>query len=605
MSAPRESPPAASPGEPPDRERVLLVVMLYVLFAALWILLSDSLVAWLFRNPADITLVSMLKGCFFVTFTALLLYVMLRRMVWCGRPTVSRGSGRFGKFFSLILVGIVLSTVAGIIFTFTQHREEAFARLLIIADLKTRLISDWMRERLGDAEFSSNSPNLANDYSLWREQKDEAAGRRLFSRLEQLRHNHGFSDVLLQDDQGHTLWSTEEDSDSPSVAGLRAGGGAERVQAVGPFLGRDGRARLDFVMPLAGVPESPPWFVLQADLAEWLFPVLQFWPAPSQSGETLLFRREGDQVLFLNELRHQKHTAMRLRLPLNNRELLSAQFLRGEVASGELLSGLDYRGAAAMGVARSIPGTDWGLIAKMDQAELYKQAFSNAAWIVLAGVLALIATATALALLRRSEQLALATEVHQAREERLRALQLLDSIAESSEDAIFAKDPEGRYILFNQSAGRFVGKSEREVLGNDDRAIFPAEQAEMVRSSDQRILAANRNEVREETLLTTRGMRVFLTFKGVLRNAAGEAMGTFGIARDVTELKNVEAERRQQAEEVVKRNEELERFNRAMVGRERDMIELKQRINVLSLELGREAPYPLGFLKETETGEHP
>jgi tyrosyl-tRNA synthetase len=41
--------------------------------------------------------------------------------------------------------------------------------------------------------------------------------------------------------------------------------------------------------------------------------------------------------------------------------------------------------------------------------------------------------------------------------------------------------------------------------------------------------------------------------------------------------------------------QELERFNRVMVGRELDMIELKRQVNALSMALGQQPPYPLGF----------
>lgn len=69
----------------------------------------------------------------------------------------------------------------------------------------------------------------------------------------------------------------------------------------------------------------------------------------------------------------------------------------------------------------------------------------------------------------------------------------------------------------------------------------------------------------------------------------GTLLGRRGSNRDITERKAAESELR-------RRNEELARFNRAMIGRELDMLALKQQINALSTELGRERPFPLAFL---------
>ena len=39
----------------------------------------------------------------------------------------------------------------------------------------------------------------------------------------------------------------------------------------------------------------------QADPNDFLFPVLQSWPTLSETGETLLVRRDGDEILYINE----------------------------------------------------------------------------------------------------------------------------------------------------------------------------------------------------------------------------------------------------------------------------------------------------------------
>lgn len=71
--------------------------------------------------------------------------------------------------------------------------------------------------------------------------------------------------------------------------------------------------------------------------------------------------------------------------------------------------------------------------------------------------------------------------------------------------------------------------------------------------------------------------------------------------RDITERKQVEKKLRQQATELRAQNEELGRFNRASVGRELRMIELKQEINELCTQAGLPPRYPLNSGRENET----
>ncbi len=69
-----------------------------------------------------------------------------------------------------------------------------------------------------------------------------------------------------------------------------------------------------------------------------------------------------------------------------------------------------------------------------------------------------------------------------------------------------------------------------------------------------------------------------------------------GTISDISARKAVEEALRRQTHELAQRNEELERFNRATVGRELDMIALKQQVNELARQLGKEPIYPLAFL---------
>lgn len=89
------------------------------------------------------------------------------------------------------------------------------------------------------------------------------------------------------------------------------------------------------------------------------------------------------------------------------------------------------------------------------------------------------------------------------------------------------------------------------------------------------------------------------------RDASGAPLRMLGTITDISVYKATEEAMRQQAEELVQRNAELERFNRATVGRELDMIDLKRQVNALSVQLGREPPFPLTLVGPPEVLSRP
>lgn len=125
-------------------------------------------------------------------------------------------------------------------------------------------------------------------------------------------------------------------------------------------------------------------------------------------------------------------------------------------------------------------------------------------------------------------------------EEKLRALQLLGVIADSSNDAIFAKDVEGRYLLCNREMLRQSGKSLAKVINNKDEDVFSPEDAALIKERDHSVLKWRQPTTFEEILNTVDGERIFLTTKGPLRDASGNLLGIFGISRDITESKQAE-----------------------------------------------------------------
>ncbi len=117
---------------------------------------------------------------------------------------------------------------------------------------------------------------------------------------------------------------------------------------------------------------------------------------------------------------------------------------------------------------------------------------------------------------------------------------ILNALVEGSTDAIFVKDAEGRYIAGNQALSVLLGRSMEEILGADDHALFATESAERFRADDLRIMNAGETHTYEEPVTTPTATYYYLTTKGPLL-IDGEIRGVFGIARDITDRKLVEA----------------------------------------------------------------
>ncbi len=537
MSARRDQ-----PANPASQGGILAIVLIYTLFAGLWILLSDKVVQLMFNDPAQITLASMFKGWLFVGVTALLLYGLMKRLL-AGKGSELQRMGSFARIgLPFVLLAAIILALAGaaIAYSLIHQKEKVVTRLEDIAELKAGQVADWLYDRMGDAHFVQSSRHYPALYRAWQAGHDAGAGRTLQSRLLDFCRFQGCDGASVFSPEGGQVWGSEKAPRAlaPALqAAVRTASATHAVVRLGPYVGTRGHLRLDFVVPLTALPGPAPIVVLHVDPASRVFARLQAWPMPSASGETVLFRREGGQILMLNDLRFHPDAAARLRIPQATGHLVFGQPLPERPGTARLVEGLDYRGVAVLGVTRAVPGTDWLLTAKLDQSEVYTESIGEVAWIGFSALLALLISGAGLVALRQQQQLALAQGVQAEQAQRLHAQRLLSTIADSSTDAIFAKDLDGRYLLFNREAERLTGKTAQEALGFDDGVLFPPEQVRQIRHNDREVIATGHATSYQENLTTTDGDVTYLATKGPLLDAHGKPIGIFGISRNITQIK--------------------------------------------------------------------
>lgn len=130
---------------------------------------------------------------------------------------------------------------------------------------------------------------------------------------------------------------------------------------------------------------------------------------------------------------------------------------------------------------------------------------------------------------------------------------LLQTIINNAIDTIYIKDLHGNYLLINEAAEKAIGKTSAEVIGKDDTFFFSASEAQMIKGLDKKVLERRVSQTFEEIVTLADGnIHVFSTIKSPMFDDFGEPTGLFGIARDITERKEMEnslIEAKEKAEE--------------------------------------------------------
>jgi PAS domain S-box-containing protein len=119
---------------------------------------------------------------------------------------------------------------------------------------------------------------------------------------------------------------------------------------------------------------------------------------------------------------------------------------------------------------------------------------------------------------------------------------VLAAIAQATDDAIFAKDLQGRYRFANPATLAALGLGESEVLGRTDAELLSDPQAATrIMENDGLVLRGAQVEFEEAVVLRNGQTRYWLSRKMPLRDGEGVVIGLLGISRNITARKQAQA----------------------------------------------------------------
>ena len=319
----------------------------------------------------------------------------------------SRLRGVAGTLLGLLSIVPLLGV--GIFYLETPRlKQQAFADLNGIADLKASQIEAWMEERRGDAAVLGASPGLIEDALRAARDEDAGARRRIVERLETLQRAYAYESFVVVDGSAQQILAIglhEASDEAPVRNALRSAFETTQMATTDLYRSESGGVHLDLVAPLMkeidGQRQAVGAVILDTPVERIVFPLIQSWPTPSASAETLLVRREGDRVLYLNELRHRKGTALVFSQALDDRELPAA--LAVLAGTPQVMEGKDYRGVRVLAAMRPVIGTPWYLVAKVDRDEVLAPLRNLVFWVSLVATSAVLVVAFLILMLWRQQ----------------------------------------------------------------------------------------------------------------------------------------------------------------------------------------------------------
>ncbi len=286
--------------------------------------------------------------------------------------------------------------------------KRAYQELESIAQLKVRQIESWLDERTADGRSLVNDPDFIRLTSELADNDQSDTDLSLRQRLKAVLSAYQYAGISILDNHADPLLQvTNDESESiPYPLPIDLSSNPEHSQIMNPadsdsststphpisnvhYYVFEDRTYIDFIFPLhASTLGAEPYATLVLHMApdNFLFPYSSDWPVPSNSGETLLVMRSGDEVVFITPLRYQQTPPGTLTHRLNDPTLPAAYALRQGLSG--TFKGKDYRGTDVLAAYRAVGDTGWQLIAKLDRDEAMAPRNTLIKWISLVTLLA-------------------------------------------------------------------------------------------------------------------------------------------------------------------------------------------------------------------------
>lgn len=425
-----------------------------------------------------------------------------------------------------------------------QHELEA------IADLKVQQLLQWREDKVWDAELARNNRLLAKQTGEW-----IAIGtprnnifNKLKSRMTDQLNAHRLHGVLLLNTDGSLLLKVGEEHGPGSHLHLQQEALKSTLQSQESVFSNiywvrdtedEEHNHLDLFIPLLAKSaeglKATAVMVFRIDPNRYLLPLVESWPTPSNSAESVLLRPAEKGVVTLSGRRHIAKTPGEHFMPPPGRVTPPGLALAGQEG---IIEHLDYRGLPALSVVRKVSDSPWFLVTKIDIAEIYAPIFELARNVSLVVLVFIFATGVTAFHWWRQMRASYLAGHYQTEMQRQMLEQRFNALTQYANDIVLLVNSEGRIVEANDRAVEAFGFSREGLLSLDISDLRPAREKEL--SIEQRKKLRQEGSNLFEALFLRRDGTEFPVEVSARLIELDNELYFQGIIRDITERKKSE-----------------------------------------------------------------
>lgn len=464
------------------------MLIVFILLSSLWVLLSNKILSVILDLSSDLTKIFIYNGWLYAVVTALIFYFLISKYnMHIYEETSIINNKKIEKHIKkwpwyliilILLFSLGIFQIDSLYYKIqkAEYKEESENELKSISNLKVSYINNWRNERINSTEILLSNQIINNKIKeyLYNPENNEKK-KELISFFNTVLRDSNYNSISLFDAKGKSAIYVASLSkngvlienailekyfrqNNKFISDFRKDNGNPDKLLIDLFVPVFDRNDYDSILIGA--------ILIEINPDKLLFPYIREWPTNSLSAESFLLKCEEDSVSFISPPKKINNFETSSKRHIQNSELAGIYSMYVE---NKVVEAKDYRGKKILAAINKLPGTEWYLVTKIDQEEIYSDLLRSAKLFTILIVTVILTGGVSIILYWRKHITKHYKKQYETELEKIALSRNFEYMTKYANDIIILTDEDWNIVEINEKALSVYGYSREELL---DKRIY-------------------------------------------------------------------------------------------------------------------------------------